>query len=68
MTAVAEGVETEEQLQMLTELGGPQVQGYLLGKPMSAEHAQAALGKAWGNRPSVPSRRVANRPEILHAN
>lgn len=34
---IAEGVETKEQLQILTELGCRQVQGYLLGKPMPAD-------------------------------
>ncbi len=34
---IAEGVETTEQLQILSELGCRQVQGYLLGKPVSAE-------------------------------
>jgi EAL domain-containing protein (putative c-di-GMP-specific phosphodiesterase class I) len=57
---LAEGVETEEQLQMLTDLGCPQVQGYLLGKPMSAEQAQTALGKPWGNRGSAPSPSIAD--------
>lgn len=33
---IAEGVETAEQLRILTELGCRQVQGYLLGKPISA--------------------------------
>jgi diguanylate cyclase (GGDEF)-like protein len=36
-TIIAEGVETKEQLQILTELGCQQVQGYLLGRPVSAE-------------------------------
>ncbi|VVP47624.1 putative signaling protein [Pseudomonas fluorescens] len=34
---VAEGVETPEQQKMLTELGCDILQGYLLGKPMSAQ-------------------------------
>ncbi|WP_053178864.1 putative bifunctional diguanylate cyclase/phosphodiesterase [Pseudomonas kilonensis] len=34
---VAEGVETSEQQEMLTELGCDILQGYLLGKPMSAQ-------------------------------
>jgi EAL domain-containing protein (putative c-di-GMP-specific phosphodiesterase class I) len=50
MEVVAEGVETEEQLQMLTDFGCPQAQGYLLGRPMTAELVQVALGKTWGNR------------------
>jgi EAL domain-containing protein (putative c-di-GMP-specific phosphodiesterase class I) len=47
---VAEGVETEEQLQMLTTLGCPRVQGYLLARPMPAKQAQVALRKPWGDR------------------
>jgi EAL domain-containing protein (putative c-di-GMP-specific phosphodiesterase class I) len=34
---VAEGVETAEQQEMLTQLGCTTLQGYLLGKPMSAQ-------------------------------
>jgi EAL domain-containing protein (putative c-di-GMP-specific phosphodiesterase class I) len=49
---IAEGVETEQQLQMLEDLGCPRVQGYLLGRPMPPKQAQIALRKAWGNRPS----------------
>jgi EAL domain-containing protein (putative c-di-GMP-specific phosphodiesterase class I) len=33
MRIVAEGVETEEQLQSLRKLGCDLVQGYLIGKP-----------------------------------
>jgi EAL domain-containing protein (putative c-di-GMP-specific phosphodiesterase class I) len=51
MEVIAEGVETEVQLQMLTDLGCPQGQGYLLGRPMPAEQVQFVLGKPWGNRP-----------------
>ena len=35
--AVAEGVETKEQLVLLRELGCPLAQGYLIGKPMPKE-------------------------------
>jgi len=34
---IAEGVETQEQLDILTELGCDQVQGYLLSRPVPAE-------------------------------
>jgi diguanylate cyclase (GGDEF)-like protein len=34
---IAEGVEKKEQLNILNELGCQQVQGYLLGRPVSAE-------------------------------
>ncbi len=37
ITTIAEGVETEEQLDVLTELGCNQVQGYLLGRPVPAD-------------------------------
>ncbi len=47
---MAEGVETEQQFQMLADLGCPTVQGYLLGRPMSATQAQVVLRKTWGNR------------------
>lgn len=33
MQVVVEGIETEEQLEMIKKLGGNQVQGYLLGRP-----------------------------------
>ncbi len=39
LKVVAEGVETEEQQAFLTELGCNTLQGYLLGKPISADEA-----------------------------
>jgi len=41
--AVAEGVENPETLERLRELGCDQAQGYLLGRPVPAEDAVAAL-------------------------
>jgi diguanylate cyclase (GGDEF)-like protein len=43
LAVIAEGVETEAQLGWLKERGCRYVQGYLTGKPMSAQAALAAL-------------------------
>lgn len=53
---VAEGVETEAQLRMLRQMGCDEVQGYLLGRPMSA--ADLALRLA-------PDARAARRVPAL---
>jgi EAL domain-containing protein (putative c-di-GMP-specific phosphodiesterase class I) len=58
MEVIAEGVETEEQLQMLRDLSCPQAQGYLFGRPMTAAQVQVTLGKTWGNRPLPPRTRA----------
>jgi EAL domain-containing protein (putative c-di-GMP-specific phosphodiesterase class I) len=50
LDVIAEGVETELQFQMLTDMGCPQAQGYLLGRPMPVKPAQASMRKPWGNR------------------
>lgn len=41
LTIVAEGVETEAQMQILGQLGCDSLQGYLLGKPTPAEECHA---------------------------
>ncbi|MCU1373803.1 MAG: hypothetical protein JWO68_1089 [Actinomycetia bacterium] len=43
-TTVAEGVETDEQLQRLRDLGCDAVQGYLLGRPAPADEIDLLLG------------------------
>jgi EAL domain-containing protein (putative c-di-GMP-specific phosphodiesterase class I) len=60
MEVIAEGVETEEQLRMLTDLGCPQAQGYLLGRPMAAEQVQLTFDRTWGNRAVPLGARVVN--------
>jgi diguanylate cyclase (GGDEF)-like protein/PAS domain S-box-containing protein len=45
LAIVAEGVESQSQLQQLKGLGCPYVQGFLLSPPLLAEDAQALLGK-----------------------
>jgi diguanylate cyclase (GGDEF)-like protein/PAS domain S-box-containing protein len=41
MSTTAEGVETEEELAMIRGLGCRKIQGYLFGRPMSAQDARA---------------------------
>jgi diguanylate cyclase len=52
LDVIAEGVETELQFQMLTDMGCPQAQGYLLGRPVAVNLAQESMRKPWGDRPA----------------
>ena len=56
LTVVAEGVETQEELRVLTELGCDQVQGFLLAKPMPRDELTQLLHNGHGRliRPAVP--------------
>jgi EAL domain-containing protein (putative c-di-GMP-specific phosphodiesterase class I) len=60
-TVLAEGVETEEQLEMLDSLGCQQAQGYLLTPPIPAAEARSLMWRRWGARGTVhiPSLRPA---------
>ena len=49
MIVVAEGIETEEQVDFLKQYECLQMQGYLLGKPMSQENAKRHLLEFNGN-------------------
>jgi diguanylate cyclase (GGDEF)-like protein/PAS domain S-box-containing protein len=46
MSIVAEGVETQEQLNFLTEQGCDAVQGYFIGKPFPIEQYDTLVGRA----------------------
>jgi EAL domain-containing protein (putative c-di-GMP-specific phosphodiesterase class I) len=52
-TVLAEGVETEEQLEMLDLLGCQQAQGYLLTPPVPAAEARTLMWRRWGARGTV---------------
>jgi diguanylate cyclase (GGDEF)-like protein len=62
LKVVAEGVETEAQRQHLSRLGCDYLQGYLLGRPMTARHflecAQAVVPDADGNAVPAAARRL----------
>jgi EAL domain-containing protein (putative c-di-GMP-specific phosphodiesterase class I) len=51
MTAVAEGVETAEQLGFLRSYGCDRVQGYHVARPMAAARATALLRRGGGTMP-----------------
>ena len=41
LKAIAEGVETKEQRDILVELGCDQIQGYFFGKPIPADEFES---------------------------
>jgi diguanylate cyclase (GGDEF)-like protein len=52
LTTVAEGVETEEQLARLNQLGCEQAQGFFLGRPMHPVEVTAWLRRAQSTSPA----------------
>ena len=50
LSAIAEGVENEEQRHLLRRHGCDQIQGYLLGRPMAAEAIGDFLRAHWEQR------------------
>jgi diguanylate cyclase (GGDEF)-like protein/PAS domain S-box-containing protein len=64
LKVVAEGVEKEDQEEMLRRLACDEVQGYLYSKPIPAAafaekyfHAEAMRPMRWASRPNAPPRR-----------
>jgi EAL domain-containing protein (putative c-di-GMP-specific phosphodiesterase class I) len=51
LSVVAEGVETLEQLQILTEQGCNYAQGFFLSRPVAPRHCRSLLEQLRGTRP-----------------
>jgi EAL domain-containing protein (putative c-di-GMP-specific phosphodiesterase class I) len=51
LSVVAEGVETLEQLQILTEEGCTYAQGFFLSRPVAPRHCRSVLEQLRGSRP-----------------
>jgi EAL domain-containing protein (putative c-di-GMP-specific phosphodiesterase class I)/GGDEF domain-containing protein len=60
LRTVAEGVETEEQLRILAELGCDVAQGYLTGMPQSAAELTPKLAAALAGAEAEPATRTAS--------
>ena len=57
MQTTAEGVETQEELALVRNLGCSLIQGYIFGKPMPAEEARALAAKGAATLPEqLPTR------------
>jgi EAL domain-containing protein (putative c-di-GMP-specific phosphodiesterase class I) len=58
LTVVAEGIETEQHLEIARALGCDRGQGYLFGRPVPAQEFSSILRRG----PSAPSAKRASRP------
>ena len=66
-TVVAEGIETEAQLEQLREMGCTGGQGYLLARPMSPQDAGSMLERQQMTRINdVPAQASVTRTGVLH--
>ena len=64
---IAEGVETEEQFEMLQAMDCKQVQGHLLATSTSAEEVRPLLAMRWGRRPTITCRAPGSTPVSFRA-
>jgi hypothetical protein len=70
MQTTAEGVETQDELQLVRDLGCSLVQGYIFGKPMPPEEAREVAAKGAATLPAQfparePRMRII-RAALLH--
>jgi EAL domain-containing protein (putative c-di-GMP-specific phosphodiesterase class I) len=66
IAVIAEGVETEQQFQVLRDLGCLQVQGYLLARPTPQKEARDMIQRQWGGRYARSEVRCGG-PGVLNA-
>jgi len=64
---IAEGVETEQQFQILRKLGCAEVQGYLLARPAPQNDTQRVLARRWGMRRASAVEGTSAARGSLHA-
>jgi EAL domain-containing protein (putative c-di-GMP-specific phosphodiesterase class I) len=67
MQTTAEGVETEDELVLIRELGCSLVQGYIFGKPMPAEEALELAARAASTRSDSKLNARETRLRIIRA-
>jgi diguanylate cyclase (GGDEF)-like protein len=67
LTVVAEGVETQQQIDLLTEMGCTTMQGYLLSRPLDVVAMGELLHRHFHSEPLLPEPAGAGGPSIaLH--
>jgi diguanylate cyclase len=62
LSVVAEGVETERELNVLRKLNCRFIQGYLTGRPMDCQSANALLRQSWTGDPATLGIKEFARP------
>jgi diguanylate cyclase (GGDEF)-like protein/PAS domain S-box-containing protein len=67
METTAEGVETQEELMLIRNLGCSLIQGYYFGKPMPAEEAAELAAKGAATRPDAHLIQREPRIRIIRA-
>jgi diguanylate cyclase (GGDEF)-like protein/PAS domain S-box-containing protein len=67
MQTTAEGVETQEELLLIRNLGCSLIQGYYFGKPMPAEEARELATKGSASRPDAHLTQREPRIRIIRA-
>jgi diguanylate cyclase (GGDEF)-like protein len=67
MQTTAEGVETQEELELVRNLGCSLIQGYIFGKPMPPEEAGELASKGAVEKPEAPFPAREPRMRIIRA-